>query len=261
MAGPPDAVQVYKNASVFHVRISKSTSLEQILARICSEADARCEGLSLTSELPASPSDISGSWSEIVTRLMEGTELNYVAQSPNSGTITSLLIEKKPAGEEPRDNSHPLSQAAGPTLVGTYNGVSAQSNTSNLAGQTSANLPENSSQQIPIALVGSSGDPSTLTLPPTEAVSGSPSTGSIPVANGEPAAFLPFPDNGRLIPTKNSQPDFLPFPDNGRLIPTKNVQPDFLPFPDNGRLIPVNPNAPTGSPFPETNRGTGSGPD
>lgn len=217
-------VQIQRTASGFAVRIPNSTSLEAVLRGICGEANGRCDGLALTSQIMVSPSEIKGTWNEIVARLLEGTKLNYVAENPSAQATASLMIENQPRGEESRIFPHE------DVVVQNTPAVADDSEI-----QNSVPVAEPASEPASNNVLAR--DPSTfngrLTVP--EAVPGSVLTGAAPPANPQLPQYLPFPDNGRPIPA-----------------PTTRVQPEFLPFPDNGKPIPVDPNASPGAPYPGT---------
>lgn len=224
-------IQIQRAAAGFRVRIPTSTSLEAVLKGLCGEANGRCDGLALTSQIMVSPSEIKGTWNEIIARLLEGAKLNYIAESPSLQATASLVIESQPSGEESSIPPHDDPMVQNTSAPSVADNSEIQNNIP--ASEMQSNIPV--SESASVAVLGR--DPSTfnrrLTVP--EAVPGSVLTGATPPANAELPQFLPFPDNGRPIP-----------------VPTTNAQPEFLPFPDNGKPIPVDPNSPPGAPYPGT---------
>src|SRR5271170_6088478 len=101
------------------LQVGGSTSLATVLQEFCKTTDAACDGLSFAANITVWPVEIQGSWSEVLSKLMEGSHLNFATIAPHDARGGRLLIQgfalplgKSDSGISPRaalagnDTSH-----------------------------------------------------------------------------------------------------------------------------------------------------------
>jgi len=237
-------VQVTSESSKVKVVVVQTTPLRTVLEDVCRETKAICNGTEIAGSQTVSPMSISGTWSEVISRILDGTGLNYAAGAPSGNTPPQLLIQGIATAVDP---PRPMQeQPAESVAMGSM-------------AQPSSEQPQpasNSSSENPDSQSANAGNGYSSPMQPNwnNGSSGAsylpfPDRNGRPVAlSTESASYLPFPDNnGKPIPLPpaSGQSNVLPFPDaNGRPITVSPDPPQYLPFPDNnGKLIPV-PKAP-----------------
>jgi hypothetical protein len=224
--------QIAKSGAVIKISVLRSSSLQEVLSRLCSGVPAKCSGLELTAQLSVSSSQIAGKWEEVIAKLLEGTRLNFVTQTAPSGGIPTLLIQGPYAKDEPAASR--MSAAPAPDNQ-QVDQVADAAVASNPAVQNSADVP--SKAESSVLNTGTSAPRGTV-------------ASFAPIQSLDSGAVLPFPDaGGKMLPATEVQADYLPFPDNGKIMPVGHAGPEYLPFPDNGKIIPAKPPE-GGSPLP-----------
>ncbi len=229
-------VQVTNEGSKVKIVVMQTTPLRTVLEDVCRETKAICSGTEIAGSQTVSPMSISGTWSEVISRILDGTGLNYAAGAPSGNTPPQLLIQgiatavdpPRPMQEQPAESvamgsmAQPSSEQPQPA---------SNSSSENLDSQAAM---AGSGYSSPMQSNGDNNSNGVSYLP-------FPDRNGRPIAlSTEPASYLPFTDNGKLIPLPAPvQSNVLPFPDaNGRPIVVNPDPPQYLPFLDNGKLIP-----------------------
>jgi len=232
-------VQVTGAGNKVKVVVLQTTALRTLLEDFCRETKANCSGTEIAGTQTVSAMSVTGTWSDVVSRILDGTRLNYAAGAPSGNTPPQLLIQGVATAIDPPRPMQP-EQPSDAVAMGNPGFSMAQPSSSEQP------QPANNSPESPDTANAGNG---------SFAMSASPENGSggvsylpFPDRNGrpiavptEPAAYLPFPDNGKLIPIPAPvQSNVLPFPDaNGKPIVVSSEPAQYLPFPDMGKLIPV----------------------
>jgi len=181
----------------------------------------------------------------VVSRLLEGTGLNYIALPPDAnGAEGSLLVQGKRQGPEPVSRNNEA-QTALSEPVPQPEPVAPLSNTP-LEHASADQQPPAESMPVNLGSADNSGEqspPSGMAAMPHPDAHGQPIY--YPIASGN-ERFLPYPDpNGNPIPAPAvSNERFLPHPDaNGNPIPAPPVSTErYLPYPGpDGNPIPAPP--------------------
>src|SRR5437764_14192642 len=68
----------YVDSSYVVVQVKHSSNIEAVLHAFCAEAKFDCEITPLAEQARIAPMTITGTWEQIVSRLVDGTNLNYV---------------------------------------------------------------------------------------------------------------------------------------------------------------------------------------
>src|SRR5579859_1332951 len=233
-------VQVTSDNGKVKVVVEQTAPLRTVLENLCRETKAICSGTEIAGSQSVSPMSVSGTWSEVISRILDGTGLNYAAGAPSGNTPPQLLIQGVATAIDP---PRPMQeQPSEPVVMGSSDSSMAQPSPSEQPQSNSSS--ENLDSQ---AAMGSSGYSSPM-QPNGDNNSNGVSYLPFPDKNGrpialsaEPASYLPFTDNGKLTPVPAPvQSNVLPFPDaNGKPIVVSPDPPQYLPFPDNGKLIPL----------------------
>jgi hypothetical protein len=216
------------------LQVTGSTNLAAVLEEFCKNTGTACEGITFASKITVLPTEIRGSWTEVLSKLMEGAHLNLAFLVPHGGQGGKLLILGLGAPIDETDIT------SGRPALFVENGLAR----SQPEGNTGSNASQVENEPVNMA---SSAEPA------SGGDAGTPTSAQGQQAQQEhSAAALPFPDSsGNPATPQDAQPGFLPFPDSkGNPMPVNDVPARFLPFPDsNGSSIPVRPGA-SGSPFP-----------
>jgi hypothetical protein len=227
-------VDFARQQSYVVLQVSGLTNLAAVLEEFCKSTRTACEGMTFASKITVLPTEIRGSWTEVLSKLMEGTHLNFAALVPHGDHGGKLLIMGfgTPLDKTGSTNGRPA--------LFVENGLGRPQP----EGNTGSNASTAEIEPVSMASSGELASGNNAATPASaqgQQVQQEPST-----------AALPFPDSsGNPKAAQNAQPGFLPFPDsNGNPKPVSNGPAQFFPFPDsNGKSIPVRPGA-SGSPFP-----------
>lgn len=269
---PPVGLQIHYDPPAVRVHLTEPMTLSAILEEFCRQTQVRCDLALEGTSVVVPPRTVRGRWEEVVSELLRGTKLNYVALAPGSKTEGALLVEAPSAAIKETQHSRL------PTKVGKVRGKRHAQQPSRLLSSVPKRLSDLNRVQ------GKEGVSSTNEFLFTP----SKGTGHTSTYNGKimnkllssrkrsenrepigailPTDFaptlgpgirvLPFLDsNGNPIPASNQRPTASPFLDsNGNPIPVSNQLPTAMPFPDSkGNPIPTTA-VPTGgrvgSPFP-----------
>jgi hypothetical protein len=264
------AVIVSHGGSQINISINRPTPLGAVLDEICREANAQCDGTEQAMGIMVPAQHISGDWRHVLSRLLDGTDLNYASREPAESSAGVLSI----TGIAPRIVSEPrvararqsaaesTGDSAQPSLAAETSASMSSSSSGDLSAETSSK-PEAISTGSASALNGNEAASASAVagaqLGPVDP-GGQSSTGAKPdrmlFADGygnpiplsQNPQYLLFPDGrGNLIPvpSQSSSSPYMLFPDsNGKPVPVSTQAPQYLLFPDaNGRLIPVQPDA------------------
>lgn len=233
-------VNVNRDSSGIKITVRSAASLSELLSELCKSTASDCEGVDGMPALVVAPLEMSGSWNEVLSKLMEGSGINYVAEPPGKEKRGRLLIR----GSVPSSRPEPTLMQSQPFVTQTPPAAEPTPPPSVIEGPAPEERTEISSPDT-VARPSSS-----FGMSHASTFSGSgegylpfpDARGNAIPAKDEPAQYLPFPDaRGNPIPVKNESPQYLPFPDSrGRPIPVKNEPQQYLPFPDSkGNPIPV----------------------
>jgi len=222
----------YTNSSHIILRVNQESSVQAVLEAFCSGARFKCEIVPQATQTKVVPMTVSGSWDEIVGKVLEGTGLSYVGFPSSGSSEGRLLVQLSSGPDAPR-----------PAMAAMTPPPQPAPEPEPLANMTPATQPDANS--------------SSSTGPASQSPEASP-------APEPPAgmAFTPFvgPDGKPVVVPISPSTSYAPFVDqNGQPIEiqTNGPRPQYLPYPDqNGNLIPMPPPAPAGTvtpnPFPET---------
>lgn len=217
------SVRVVYAKSELTIAISRNVSLRVVLDEFCLRTNVRCEGTPQTEGLSVVPLSLHGTWQGVVSRLLDGTGLNYAFDPPSVKSPGRLIIQ--PRSPNPTENSAGAGQpvATPPALPSrvpdTVSAVAPETGADQYKdrdpGQT-ASAPSSYSTGGASAPVFSS------TVQTATGVAGSPLTSDV-APSAEVPTVLPFPDSqGRPIPVSTAPEQYLPFPDSkGNPIPVK----------------------------------------
>ena len=227
-----DDVNVSAERGLVQVRVSATVDLTKVLGRFCSQTHSECDGLSLAEGFQVRSLDTKGDWSQVVSRLMEGSGLNYAAVSPNGAEAGRLLIQGKAVGLTASDVNR--GAVAGPEIESS----AAEPVPSDVAVATaelsSSPTESNTSSYEAAPQQSQGGSTSFANSSLTNGMMGSPLTSDMSsvAGNFRPPQVLLFPDaHGNPIPVTDSEPQALPFPDaHGNPVPVKE-SPGGSPFP------------------------------
>lgn len=259
-----EKLQVQTLGSSVTVRVTQTTDLRTVLKELCQGTHARCELAPELSEARIAPLTIQGTWVDVVSKLLEGAKINYVAINPSLGRAGRLLIEaRSPAGNitgEERAVSgsvRPARDELGTAAASRRTSLSDEeirelrSRQAPPSGTAPPPLPPLSEQ---LTGVGSA-RASTLTGQKADEAQPSPEE----LRNSEAAIRNMYLGPSGSLPTPPPGFALLPYPDeNGNpiLIPITNQPITVLPYPDaHGRPILVPPGTPglkLQNPFPST---------
>jgi hypothetical protein len=233
-SGAP-AVTVHYRAPALTVQINESVAVRTVLEKVCLETRARCDGLELITGDVAAPLALSGTWSEVVTKLLEGTSLNYFSMPGR------LLIQQR--------------SAAGPQADAPHREFTRDEKESNeLRSETPSapprfvSEPRRGEEKDSDEADGSAGSPA------SDIRSGG--GGSAETSTGDGKSGPPGFMGGPVNPVPYAGPRYSPFPDsNGNpVLLNPNAPSNVSPFPDSRGmpvlLKPLPPGQKMGSPFP-----------
>lgn len=230
--------RISSNANKVTITVLQETDLRSVLDSLCREAKATCSGTEMAGAQKVSPMSASGTWSEVISELLEGTHLNYVTGAPSGDTPPQLLIQGVATAISPvSPTQDQASQAVNvesatlqpPASEGPQMASSEGANNSAAAAPLSA-AADNT--YLPGAAFDMGGGTGVLPFPDAN--------GKPIVLSAEPGRYLPFTDNGKPIPIPApAQSNVLPFSDNGKPIVLNPEPQEYLPFTDNGKLIPM----------------------
>ncbi len=239
-----------RSGDLIRLSIHKRSSLSLVLQTVCAEVSARCRGTEKAATILLPAQDLSGTWRQITSSLLEGTNLNYVASTASSPVLSLEILENRMAiskspgqGTEATTvirNGHRVQIPDNASLKSTYAEPVTEPQLERAGDiEAPADRPAVSDSTVGTAGSGSVGLPtaSSTSLSPFPDSHGHP----IPAAQVT-SNFLPFPDSrGYPIPISNQPELFLLFPDSqGKPIPVSSEPAQFLLFPDSrGNPIPV----------------------
>lgn len=226
-----DEVTVRSEHGLVQVRVSAAVDLSKVLDRFCSQTHSECDGLSLAEGYLVRTFDAQGDWSQVVSRLMEGSRLNYAAVSPNGAEAGRLLIQGKAIGLTASDVNR---GAVAPHEMESSAAAAVPSETAVATAEQSSSPTESNTSSYEPAPQESQGGSGSLANSLTGGMTGSPLTSDMSAVAGSfrPPQVLLFPDaHGNPIPVSAAEPQVLPFPDaHGNPIPVKE-SPGGSPFP------------------------------
>jgi hypothetical protein len=193
------------------IRVTQPTSLRAVLDQFCSASGTACEGTAKAESLVMAPVSISGTWSEVVFKLFEGSKLNFVAYPPAQGTTGKLILGDRREFSE-GIIAHPgstesmsfeggrRSEARPGTVYPDAHPVKATSGAVPVvAGESLPTVQSMHAERVGAAGVGT-------TQPPVVG-SAEAESGSVPLSS-------PFPDAyGRATPPVSGTATHMPFPD------------------------------------------------
>lgn len=206
----PDVTVELQN-SIYTIRVNHAAPLSAVLEKFCKKSSTDCEGQPSVDTLVA-PGTISGAWAEVISKLLEGTHLNYVA-SASSGAVPGKLEISAPSaatttapvpsvGQSSQAPGYEEPQPAVPEMIAVQ--------------ESNPNMEEPGGSDA-----GSAQMPSTAYTQGSGAASAS-------------AAIAPFADShGRPIAVSNEAVEYLPIPDSqNRPIPVNHDLLPGVPFAD-----------------------------
>ena len=228
-----DDVKVSAEHGLVHVRVSAAVDLSKILDRFCSQTHSECDGLSLAEGFQVRTLDAQGDWSQVVSRLMEGSRLNYAAVSPNGAEAGRLLIQGMAVGLTASDANR--GAVAAPEMESSATATVPSEAAVATAEQSLSPTESNTSPYEPAPQESQSGSGSFAHVSPATGMTGSPLSSDMSAVAGNfpPPQVLLFPDtHGNPIPVADPEPQVLPFPDaHGTPIPVKESPAAGSPFP------------------------------
>jgi len=178
------------------VQIRQASKLYPILLELCQQIQAECDiTASSSSEAMLVPMTVVGNWTQIVEKLLEGTEFNFAAINPtHSHESARLVIQNKPTGiEPPSHNPVAPGSMSSTSMTAPAMPNSASMETTPAAQENGPDNPTDSSTQQPVDVLARflSG----ANNPGNEAVSqspiGPPLPGIPPQAAAPPGPPLP----------------------------------------------------------------------
>jgi hypothetical protein len=224
-AFPGDApVDVQWNGNRLQLKVKQTTSLSATLRATCIRAKVACDGTELLSGNLIAPMTTDGKFLEVVSRLIEGVDVNTIYTQGTSESLPKLMFVRRESAVAPE-----------PSTVGTRTIDPAQ-------GLAEPPPPSGSSIRDT-----SSPTPATSTFATlgtsARQVPGN-ATYSAEVIAAVEEMFVANPNDA-------VEAEFLPFPDeHGNPVLVKPVRPTLSPFPDEfGRPAQI-PSGKPSSPFP-----------
>lgn len=228
-------MRVAAAATGLQVDVTSQTPLSVVLAAVCKQQQVRCNGTETLAGYAVPAMSVDGTLRQVVSRLVEGTDVNYSFSHNETGTTSTISflghaprgVNIAPAPAVVADETR--EQAPPPLHSRLPNSALAAMNRAVQQAQFEGTAPERSASEI---------EQTNRTM--NEMFSATPTTDvTLP-------EYLPFPDaNGNPVPASNSQPAGLPFPDkNGNAMPSAAAGKPGSPFP-NTQTQPQSPaNAP-----------------
>ena len=226
------------------VRVLKPTALSKVLEEFCRQTASSCEGTQNLSSSILVPNVTSGSWSEVLNRLMAGEKVNYVGSQPGRGQEGRLVVSERrtPVGLQPIAAIQVTSPSAPVAPV-------------TVAPRDALREPSAFQQEsVPEATVGS--EASTVSAQSTSGVFLGSSLANMTTASGMAESSSPFSTgHGVAIPmTAGSDEGGSPFSiGHGLPITATPMVPDGSPFSAAGHPLPTTKpvtSSDSGSPFP-----------
>src|SRR5215510_11497666 len=93
----------HSNSGVLSVQIKQVGKLQPVLRELCQQTKAECEISALAaSDAAVVPMTISGSWTQVISKLLEGTGFNFAAtNSSRAHEFARLVVQARPVGADP----------------------------------------------------------------------------------------------------------------------------------------------------------------
>jgi hypothetical protein len=245
------AVTVSQSGSQITVTVSRPVPLSDVLDELCRGTNANCSGTEQATSLTVGAQKLSGDWRQVLSSLLVGSDLNYVASTGPGSTagalaivgIASEVIASAPHADHPaqrealvaeRENANlPLADEL-PLPTTTADATEASRDADAVASSTGT------------ALIGASGQPSA-----------GAARGNVSAVTSDASAelVLPFPDSfGNPVPVSNQAPEYLPFPGaDGNPVRASNQPAQYLPFPGaDGKPVRASTQPEQYLPFPDS---------
>ena len=189
------------------------------MAVVCKQQQIKCTGTESLAAFHMPEMSVEGSLRQVVSKLLEGTDVNYsVSRNPQGAMSEIAFLGKAPRGSvvaPAPEVSASEPDPAVPIHSGHYDPAVAAANR---AAQRARGIEE------PVVPAGDAPTPSDTQdnqQPPQQQIVGGPGA-----STGSPAQIQPFPDSsGQPIPANTATPNVQPFPDsNGQPIPSSSSQ-------------------------------------
>jgi hypothetical protein len=90
-------VSVESAGGVLTVKVTSTTPLRLVLEAVCERAQASCKLPKDMPDVPVKPRTIAGAWVDVVTELLQGSELSFGATPPAAGRVAYLVVEPRAA--------------------------------------------------------------------------------------------------------------------------------------------------------------------
>jgi hypothetical protein len=239
-AEPASAVRVSVSATSWTIRILEPTSLQAVLEAICKESQTVCTiAPDFKSDLVV-PMSVQGAPTVVLSKLLEGTKVNYSYVPPSLKEAGKLIVDSAPAG--PPENNAPSMASMPETQPGAMNETAPSETTE--AGM-SPSVAEPAMNLPPPTTARSSGFeiPSGSQVLPFMGPHGRFLVAPVGNQNSTVSPFMDARGNFVSIPS-NSGTSVSPFLDgNGGFLPVPSNNsggPALTPFMDkNGNFIPL----------------------
>ena len=195
------------------------------MAVVCKQQQIKCTGTESLAAFRMPEMSVEGNLRQVVSKLLEGTEVNYsVSRNAQGATSEISFLGKAPRGSvvaPAPEVSASEPDPAVPIHSGHYDPAVAAANR---AAQRARGIEE------PVVPAGDAPTPSETQdnqQPPQQQIVGGPAA-----STGSPAQIQPFPDSsGQPIPVNTATPNVQPFPDsNGQPIPSRSIAEDRVSF-------------------------------
>ena len=228
-SGGPAApqVRVTSRANGLQVEVPEQVPLSTVLSDVCREQKIKCSGTETLAGYKGPAMTVDGSLRQVVSKLLEGTDVNYeFSRSANGGPTAISFLGHAPHGTAAVPSPVAAPEPARPAPLHSVP----------YPGKVDSPPPSNRETTAPPSGPGvSSSAPASDAQSEAERnlrIAAEMFTGT---GKTEAAQFLPFPDGqGQPIPIVDPQqkPAVLPFPDQfGNPIPAKPAPKGASPFP------------------------------
>ena len=222
-------VRVQIRSTQVKLTVGATISLDIVMAELCKQTRSMCEGVPLVSHFQIVPMSVSGSWQEVVSRLMQGTGLDFIASSSSAGAPGTLIL-RVPSTLTSQAQPAAPAPVAGASEAAVANDTTVSPETQGRASAMPTGISQGSNQATSGHLATAypfNQSSEALAAARKWDWNGNPLTHDVAMRAPEPSQYLLFPGpNGELIPATEPgpPPGFLPWPDgHGGLLPAPPV--------------------------------------
>lgn len=93
--GDISAIEITRAIDTVVLQVHEALDLEAVLTTVCQEIPAECEIDPAARNVVIPPLVFGGSWTNIVSKLVEGTKLNYALRLPSSEGMGVVIVEER----------------------------------------------------------------------------------------------------------------------------------------------------------------------